>query len=140
MFPVIIYPYLASTSVETLPGTFFRISSPKLTNSLSMVLATCSSSVLNREGNITIMEVNLTSRLNLKKFYQNRHFPQHRHCVVVMLFFNVFIVLLVNQHVQSTVPVCEEILLLMFIHIYLRGHSTNSGLSREKDNTINFLL
>lgn len=38
--------YLASTSVETLPGIFFRISRPKLTNSLSMVLVTCSSSGL----------------------------------------------------------------------------------------------
>lgn len=38
--------YLASTSVETRPGTFFKISRPKLTNSLSMALVTCSSSLL----------------------------------------------------------------------------------------------
>lgn len=38
--------YLASTSVDTLPGIFLRISRPKLTNSLSIMLVTCSSSDL----------------------------------------------------------------------------------------------
>lgn len=55
----VVCTYLASTSVETLPGTFLRISSPKVTNSLSMVLATCSSSVLSSKRNITKLVISV---------------------------------------------------------------------------------
>lgn len=51
-----IVTYRASTSVDTLPGTFLSISRPKLTNSLSIVFATLSSSVLKHERNVRLVE------------------------------------------------------------------------------------
>lgn len=63
--------YLASTSVDTLPGTFLRISSPKLTNSLSIVFATCSSSVLKNKRHITKL-VNVKFRLHCKVIFTEK--------------------------------------------------------------------
>lgn len=40
------HKYLASTSVETRPGSCFRSSTPKRTNSLSIALSICSSTDL----------------------------------------------------------------------------------------------
>lgn len=60
--------YLASTSVDTLPGTFLRISSPKLTKSLSIVFATCSSSVLKNKTHIMKL-VNLRFKLHCKVIF-----------------------------------------------------------------------
>lgn len=73
--------YLASTSVETLPGTFLRISSPKLTNSLSMVFATCSSSDLNgdrdKKADHLHVSVTMTSQKTNQHFFKLFNFRTH---------------------------------------------------------------
>lgn len=61
---ILIFSHLASTSVETRPGTIFKISVPKRTSSLSMDSSNCSALVLiNYARDIELIALTLQNKL-----------------------------------------------------------------------------